>query len=140
MSAMRKEDIIHVLRTFIKQRPGLDFDDYGDRAVYNAELREIMRDKREAETLLRAVERRKSITADDIVAASKSAFAGRLTITEGPDRRVEIDYTTGQYWPTEYRRAVCAVLASVLWKYAIADGELGDMLRATIAKAKGESK
>ena len=26
-----------------------------------------------------------------------------------------LDYCTGQYWPTEYRRAACAVLASALW-------------------------
>lgn len=30
---------------------------------------------------------------------------------------VTIDYCTGQYWPTEYRRAVCAVLASAIWDY-----------------------
>jgi hypothetical protein len=28
-----------------------------------------------------------------------------------------LDYTTGQYWPTEYRRAAAAVLASALWSY-----------------------
>lgn len=28
-----------------------------------------------------------------------------------------VDYCTGQYFPTEYRRAVCAVLASALWDY-----------------------
>jgi hypothetical protein len=26
-----------------------------------------------------------------------------------------LDYCTGQYFPTEYRRAACAVLASALW-------------------------
>lgn len=31
---------------------------------------------------------------------------------------VKIEYTTGQYFPTEYRRAACAVLASALWAYA----------------------
>jgi hypothetical protein len=33
------------------------------------------------------------------------------------DSMVEIDYCTGQYFPTEYRRAACAVLASALWEY-----------------------
>jgi hypothetical protein len=28
-----------------------------------------------------------------------------------------IDYCTGQYWPTEYRRAVCEVLASAIWAW-----------------------
>jgi hypothetical protein len=31
---------------------------------------------------------------------------------------VSLDYCTGQYWPTEYRAAVCAVLASLLWAHA----------------------
>ncbi len=31
--------------------------------------------------------------------------------------KVTIEYTTGQYMPTEYRKAVCAVLASALWEY-----------------------
>lgn len=31
--------------------------------------------------------------------------------------RVRIDYCTGQYFPTEYRRAVCRVLASALWAH-----------------------
>lgn len=30
---------------------------------------------------------------------------------------VGVGYCTGQYFPTEYRRAVCAVLASALWDY-----------------------
>jgi hypothetical protein len=32
-------------------------------------------------------------------------------------RAPRIDYCTGQYFVTEYRRAACAVLASALWEY-----------------------
>lgn len=32
-----------------------------------------------------------------------------------------LDYCTGQYWPTEYRAAACAVLASVLWGWFRSD-------------------
>lgn len=28
-----------------------------------------------------------------------------------------LDYCTGQYWPTEYRKAACAVLASAVWSW-----------------------
>lgn len=28
-----------------------------------------------------------------------------------------LDYCTGQYWPTEYRKAACAVLASAIWDW-----------------------
>lgn len=33
----------------------------------------------------------------------------------GSDHGVQIEYCTGQYFPTEYRRAACAVLASAIW-------------------------
>ena len=45
------------------------------------------------------------------------AFSGRLEITERSDGAIKIDYCTGQYFPTEYRKAACAVLAYSLWHY-----------------------
>ena len=92
---------------------------------------------------LRAVELRPSIGAPELRAAF-SAFSGRLTWraagekcdtckgegTLGTERnqcytckctgkypRNELDDCVGQYWPTEYRAAACAVLASALWAY-----------------------
>jgi hypothetical protein len=124
----RKQAIIDALSKWIRQRPGLDPRNY-DYAGYRAESRSITRDKREAETLLAAVKWRDGITADDLIRAAGSAYCGRLTITlEHPiteesiaaNQRIpvaSVDYCTGQYWPTEYRRAVCAVLASALWEY-----------------------
>lgn len=41
----------------------------------------------------------------------------------GVNARDFLDYCTGQYWSTEYRRAVCAVLARALWDYWRADAE-----------------
>lgn len=111
-----KQAIIAALYKFARQRAGLDFANYGDVKAYRAESRSITRDLDHARTLIRAVELRDSITAEHIIEASKRAFSGRLTITvEG--ERVRIDYCTGQYFPTEYRRAVCAVMASCLWDY-----------------------
>lgn len=114
---IRKHDILQALRAFARQRPGLDFCNYGDVRAYRAESRDITRDLHHAETLLSAVQWRDSITADDILQACSSAFSGRLTVTESPDRRITVDYCAGQYWHTEYRRAVCSVLSSVLWNY-----------------------
>jgi len=55
-----------------------------------------------------------------------------LSLVDRGDR-VEVDYCTGQYFPTEYRRAACAVLASALWEYwrpaVYKDGQ-GDKIRA----------
>jgi hypothetical protein len=57
---------------------------------------------------------RDSITADMLLTAAQGAYSGRLTIDPNTG---SISYCTGQYWPTEYRRAVCAVLASAVWAW-----------------------
>lgn len=126
----RRERILDALAAFANQRPDLDFANYGDVAMYRSESRSITRDLHDARTLLSAVRWRSSIDADALLAAARNAFSGRLTITEvpstklrgdpaalGQDATVRIDYCAGQYYPTEYRRAVCAVLASALWSY-----------------------
>jgi len=113
----KKQKIIATLRAFVAQRSGMDWHNYGDAASYRAEQRAITRDGKEARELLRAVELRDSITADDIIKASKSAFSGRLSIVERDNGAISVDYCAGQYFPTEYRKAVCAVCASVLWDY-----------------------
>lgn len=136
----RKHDILQVLRAFARQRPGLDFCNYGDVRAYRAESRDITRDLHHAETLLSAVQWRDSITADDILQACSGAFSGRLTVTESPGRRVTVDYCTGQYWPTEYRRAVCSVLSSVLWNYWRENGaSTGDDIRREARRELGHA-
>jgi len=113
----KKQQIIAALYTFIAQRPGLEYGNYGEPVSYRAEVRAIGRDLTQARQLLRYVELRASITADDIIEASKRAYSGRLTIVTRDDGKVSVDYCTGQYFPTEYRKAVCAVLAAVLWDW-----------------------
>jgi len=112
----RKSAIIAALHKFVAQRPGLEFGNYGDVSAYRSEMRSITADRHHAETLLAAVSWRDSITADDLIRASEHAFSGRLSIKIEGDK-VTIDYCAGQYFPTEYRKAVCAVLASALWDY-----------------------
>lgn len=111
-----KSEICALLRAFINQRPGLDFANYGDVSSYRAEVRGITRQRADALQLLRAVELRDSITADDIRAAFPRAFMGRLSLVED-DKGARLAYCAGQYWCTEYRAAAAAVLASVLWAY-----------------------
>lgn len=110
----RKERILGALHAFIRQRAGLEFGNYGDVRAYRAEQRSITRDRHIAEKLLAAVARR-SISADDLIAATR-AYSGRLTITEEGDK-VRVNYCAGHYFPTEYRRAVCAVAAAALWDW-----------------------
>ena len=112
----RKEQILQAFRAFIAQRSGMDWRDYGDAASYRSEQRRVTKDRHAAETLLSAVAWRDSITAEKIEEAARHAFSGRCSLVWS-DKGVAVDYCTGQYFPTEYRRAVAAVMASALWDY-----------------------
>jgi hypothetical protein len=134
---MNKQAILDTLRKFARQRPGLEIGNYGDYKAYRSELRSITRDLSHAETLLRAVE----WSNIDAAAILIAAVGGRLSIAVDGER-VRIDYCTGQYWPTEYRAAVCRVLASALWEH-VRDhlpGEVtGDCIRAHFRREFGRA-
>lgn len=125
-----RENILQALGFFVKSRPGLEFGNYGDVSAYRSELRSITKDRNHAEELLASVAWRESITAENLIDAARHAFSGRLSITLTPTGGAVIEYCAGQYYPTEYRRAVCAVLSSVLWDYWRANGaKTGDDIR-----------
>lgn len=111
-----KETILSGLRAWIDQRPGLEYVNYGDPVSYRAELRGITRDKRDAQTLLAAVEL-SPVTVDQLKEGFR-AYSGRLTWEDDGKGGGRLSYCTGQYWPTEYRKAACAVLAAALWDEA----------------------
>ncbi len=106
-----RELILANLDAFVRQRSGMDYRNYGDAASYRSEQRSITRDLRDYRTLRAAVQWREGIDAAALKEAFR-AFSGRLT-WDGK----RMDYCTGQYFPTEYRKAACAVLASALWDY-----------------------
>jgi hypothetical protein len=118
----KKQMMVEALHRFINQRSGIDYRNYagGDwkqsREAFNGDYRPMLKHGRQARALLRAVELRDSITAEMIQAATR-AYCGRLQLVERNGSGVAVDYTTGQYFPTEYRSAACAVLATVLWDY-----------------------
>lgn len=144
-----RDRIIDAITEHIEQRPGMDPGNYApDWAAYRREAREITRDLHDARALLREV--RIGTTPAEIIEAARRAYSGRLSIelepvqytaADCPGRpcssdcshqgtpRVVLDYIPGQYWPTEYRAAACAVLASVLW-YRWVDGTPGSAKRA----------
>lgn len=150
-----KQQICDALAVWIRQRPGLDYGNYvspgtvsreqieSGRRAYFKEVRDIARDKRDAETLLAAVRWRDSITAEHLLEAAKRAFSGRLEIRFTPTHhiddssKVQIEYCTGQYWPTEYRKAAAAVLASALHSAARADMPKPNGLK-TLTRLKGD--
>lgn len=118
--AANKQEICALLGAFVNQRPGLDFNNYGCAKSYRAELRSITRQRADALKLLRAVELRESISAKDLIEPFQTAYCGRLSLVENKGKPA-LDYCTGQYYPTEYRAAVCAVLARCLWEWVRVD-------------------
>lgn len=152
-----KAKILDALRSFAAQRPGLEFGNYGDRTAYLGEMRSITKDLHHARELLRAVDL-SSITGDELAAAFKHAYSGRLTATPVATRETAcrlcptvshytLEYCTGQYFPTEYRKAVCAVAAAALWEHFREDyskpstnhASPGDRLRAHFRGMFGRS-
>jgi hypothetical protein len=115
--------MLAALDTWIRQRPGLEWGNYGgDGSAYRAELRDIARDRRDALALLRAVETCGRIDAAMLREAFR-AFSGRLSLVDKSAHyndgstyyKFGLSYVTGQYWPTEYRKAAAAVLAAAWW-------------------------
>ena len=132
-----KSTIIAALRKWIAQRPGLEFGNYGDVSSYRAEVRSIGKDLQHARAMVNYVAWHDSITAEMILDAAKS---GRLSIKVEGDK-VRIDYVTGQYWPTEYRRAVCRLLSSVIWYWMRTNDpqRSGEMIRKAARRELGNS-
>ena len=124
-----KTEIMFALRTFAQKRPQLEYGNYGNPSSYRQESRAITKDLHHARKLLGKVER-SSITAQDLIVASNEAFCGRLTIIPANSYSDEfkIEYCVGQYFATEYRKAVCAVLARALWNHWREDRKDGDLM------------
>ena len=133
-----KQSIIDTLNKWIQQRPGLEFGNYGDMSSYRAELRSIGKDLQHARAMVNYVAWHDSITAEMILSAADNG--GRLSLTTDGDK-VTINYVTGQYWPTEYRRAVCSLMSSVIWHWLRENCEYktGDDIRKAARRELGAS-
>ena len=118
---MNKEAMIHALGAFISQRSGIDFRNYasGDyrssRESFLGDYRPILKRGKQARRMLSFVSSR-SISPEELQEAARSAYSGRLSFVSRGDS-IGVDYCTGQYFPTEYRAAACAVLARAIWEY-----------------------
>lgn len=112
---MNKQAIIDALRAFACRRPGFELGNYATMSDYRADYRKALKDRDIALRLLRDIELRDSITAEDIL---RECRGGRVQILPG-DRldTFAIDYCPGQYWCVEYRAAVARLCASVLWTW-----------------------
>jgi hypothetical protein len=115
--------MLHAMKRHIAQRSGMEWGNYatGDYARSReafmsdyrpSHLRIMLRDGKDARTMLSVLAMIAEWDGDTVVANltnGQRAFSGRLTYDAA---RNEWEYVTGQYFPTEYREAACAVLAS----------------------------
>jgi len=94
--------LLVALVAYASQNPGLDFANYGSMPGYRGDSRMISRQWHDVVESVRCA-LYAGVTDAHIREACRS---DRLSI----DDSGRIDYTTGQYWPTEYRGAVARVL------------------------------
>ena len=139
---MSKQALINALAKFINQRSGIEWGNYqcGDwkssREAFLGDYRPILKHGKHARQLLRYVER-SGITAEELQEATR-AYSGRLKLVER-DGMVAVDYTTGQYFPTEYRNAACAVLAMAIWYHWRPDYKTGDEIQKAARREFGRA-
>lgn len=108
-------EVFEAFRKFINQRPGLDprnyFSDWRDkdgRRAFRSENRQIQQDGRRARAALQLAAAY-PFNPQTLIDATQG-YSGRLQIVAEIDKGIALDYCTGQYWPTEYRKAAAVVL------------------------------
>lgn len=94
---------------WINQRSRIDFRNYGEVSSFRAEQRTIGKQKTRAMKALYAAESFPFDAAAMSDALTRN-FSGRLQWVTFSDGTIGFDYSTGQYWPTEYRQAAAVVL------------------------------
>jgi hypothetical protein len=130
---MNKEQLITELYAFAAQRPGLEPGNYVTWQDYRSEARSITAALTEARKMIRQVDLRPSITVEHLI----DAFRGsRLTLLDGANGP-SLDYTTGQYYPVEFRPAVSRVCARALWAWAADGAPDGASVRAICRREFG---
>jgi hypothetical protein len=106
----KKQTLLDALLKFVKQRPRLELVNYASYSDYRRELRSIGNDLTLAKHLIYIVRNKSGISDTDL----NECFNNRLTYNENLS---EFDYTTGQYFPVEYRPAAIRGLLDSLFKY-----------------------
>ena len=116
-ATVTKSEILNLMRAFIAQRSGLDWRNYASdwrdnsgMSALRSDRNRILQHGRDARELLRFVERSEM----PVEFIMRELETGRLTFDPA---RHSLDYCTGQYFPTEYRAAVCRALANAIWRF-----------------------
>jgi hypothetical protein len=105
-------DYATALSTFVAQRSGIDYRDYGERDAYMSDYRPMLQAGKDARAMLAYVSRSHTIT------PAMWADAMRGTRLDYDTATGRFEYTTGQYFVTEYRAAACRLLASLFFERA----------------------
>lgn len=121
------QSAIAQLVAFSAQNSGLDVRNYTTGAdrwrdgwkAYQTEARSISADWRRVKAAL-ITAGAEGVTDADVIAEAPQAYSGRLewngktTTDEGCPSAPHWEYCTGQYWPTEYRKAAATVLEAAI--------------------------
>lgn len=130
-----KDDILRALHGFARQRPGMEPGNYGDWNAYRREAAEVTRDLADFNRIASAVGW-SSITGEALLALGQDG--GRLELSQREtDGAIRVQYITGQYFPTEYRKAACRLLARALWYHWRDDHANGESLRKAFRREFG---
>lgn len=145
-------ECLYALDLFAAQRSRLDWRDYGNdpqgRAAFKGEASDIRkalgRYKRARKDLL-TVAKGSTDAGGFILEAAPRAFSGRLEWKREGGKRGAWSYTTGQYFPTEYRNAAASVLEEAarlarLRNATVKPLPVVPLLQRTLAAAKADNK
>jgi hypothetical protein len=108
-----KQQILDALYNWVRQpvtRP--DGSIIGD--VASSHIRETVIYAKDAISLIEYVSTCEGITAEHIVKAAQSSFSGRLVL-EKTNNGYRPVYKFSHCWPSDYRAAICGVLAKAIW-------------------------
>jgi len=110
---------IAALVEFAAQNSGLEYVNYGDPKSYRQEARSINQDWQRFKAALSTASI-EGVTDKEVIAEAPHAFSGRLEWVSkdylrqkhnmNTDYKPQWNYTTGQYFPTEYRKASATLL------------------------------
>lgn len=101
---------IEKMTKFVNRRPGLEFCNYGNISAYRSEMREITKDRTDYFELLNIAFSRSDNLNEQLTNYLQKS-SGRLTLNNNDN----LEYCTGQYFPTEYRPASNRVLSNLIW-------------------------
>jgi len=108
INSLKLSEIVSIFERFIKSSPDLDRNNYSDYNSYHAEGNRISLMRQRALRQLNIFELL-PLHKSTLAFFLSKGYSGRLSLKRRTNI-VHLDYTAGQYYPTEYREACEVVL------------------------------